>query len=77
MTPKEKAKELVDRFSNYVDYTECDLLNERETMLKNAKQCALICIDEITYSNFNCLKPSECYQEDNFWNEVKQEIENL
>lgn len=69
MTPKEKAKELVDRYyrlfsvelENTIDYTE-------------AKQCALIAVNEI----IGTLSP---YLGDNnamiYWNEVKKEIEKL
>jgi len=54
MTPKEKAKELVDRFkADTVIYTwdgngyKVDI----ETSFQNAKNCALICVDEILNSN--------------------------
>jgi hypothetical protein len=66
MTPKEKAKELFDKY-----YTE--VLDRDGTSAMNgfeAKQCALIAVDEllllITY------QPTIDY-----WNEVKQEIEKL
>jgi len=57
MTPQEKAKELLDKFINV------PLLDSYE-----AKQCALIAVDEIIplvgrYSDY--------------WDEVKQEIEKL
>jgi hypothetical protein len=65
MTPKEKAKELFDKYfevtNNYYQ----------------AKECALIAVDEMlnwfkdhSYSNKN-------YDAFVFYNEVKQEIENL
>ena len=44
MTPKEKAKELVDKFENYVE-TE-DFFGDSR-VLENSKQCALIAVDEI------------------------------
>jgi hypothetical protein len=68
MTPKEKAKELVDKM--YGD--ELDYMTEGQ-----AKQCALIAVDEMlnwfkdhSYSNKN-------YDAFVFYNEVKQEIEKL
>lgn len=67
MTPKEKAKELVDIFSN-----ECLLTTD------GGKAAALIAVDEIINSNphSNAFKT---YVEStmSYWNEVKQEIEML
>jgi len=60
MTAKEKAKELVDRF--IFTCRECDYVD-------NAKQCALIAVDEISQHCYQVMKP--------FWEEVKQEIEKL
>jgi len=65
MTPKEKAKEL------YCKYT--DALNIRDlqtTANPFAKQCALICCDEV-------LGYMGADRGTAFWNEVKQEIEKL
>ena len=61
MTPKLKAKELVDKFSAV------PLLDSYE-----AKQCALIAVDEIILEMNNVMVPNKYY-----WQEVKQEIENL
>jgi hypothetical protein len=68
MTPKEKAKELIDKM--YGD--EVDYMTEEQ-----AKQCALIAVDEIIASN-----PIAFDEEDNciakqWWQEVKTEIEKL
>ena len=46
MTPKEKAKELVETFENYASGLNNDVFDDYEC-LKNAKQCALIAVDEI------------------------------
>jgi hypothetical protein len=67
MTPKEKAKELVDRFYNEVKYME------------RAKQCALIAVDEILtivkfYEKQNCRLLIDNMRV-LYWQEVKQEIE--
>ena len=64
MTPKEKAKELVDKMMN-------EQFNTEE--ISQAKQCALICVDEIlkTHPNSNFMPII------NEWNEVKKEIQKL
>jgi hypothetical protein len=63
MTPKEKAKELFEKM-----YFET-------TTKYDAKQCALIAVNEIidslTIKNY---AQADKYE---FWNEVKQDIENL
>jgi len=57
MTSKEKAQELFDKYfevtNNYYE----------------AKQCAVIAVDEILYNCYEVMKP--------FWEEVKKEIELL
>jgi hypothetical protein len=60
MIPKEKAKELVESFT--FNCRECD----------NAKQCALICVDEIL--NAVTTIADKKYE---YWQEVKKEIELL
>jgi hypothetical protein len=64
MTPKEKAKELVDKFDTAMEFY---------TPARFAKQCALIAVDEIL------LITRESYDIDhiNWWQEVKTEIEKL
>ena len=59
MTPKEKAKQLVEQFS----WIDCS---------SDAKQCALICVDEI-------LNGSRLFyiKDYDYWKEVKQEIKKL
>jgi hypothetical protein len=78
MIPKEKAKELVDKYSTYVVMWAGGI----ETSKQNVKQCALIAVDEIL--KISCLKPLD-YKDYfnnnsefiNYWIEVKQEIEKL
>jgi hypothetical protein len=67
MTPKEKAKELFDKFSNV------PLLDDYE-----AKQCALVAVDEIINSNphSNPLN-TDVHSTISYWQEVKQEIQTL
>ena len=69
MTPKEKAKELVDRVSN-----ECLLTTD------GGKVAALIAVDEIIKECYNWNGSDNVQWETNrfdYWNEVKQEIEKL
>lgn len=67
MTPKEKAKELLDKMLNEQSFTQ---------ELYDAKQCALIAVDEILkshYKPFTGVVPSVY----DYWQGVKQEIEKL
>ena len=89
MTPKEKAQELVERFSehSYVFHT-----LDTTTSMTSAKQCALIAVDEIMKSEprypsdvdwDDCGGTHQYYYEaqredaEKYWQEVKQEIEKL
>jgi hypothetical protein len=65
MTSKEKA---VNLFNDYYSYLKANLMYDEEAM-QDAKQCALISVDEILKHCYEVMKP--------FWEEVKQEIENL
>ena len=76
MTAKDKAKELVDRFKGVTRP-----FSKRRTLKvdihpEHAKQCALICVDEILESLWN-VGHSFSNDEINYWQEVKQEIEKL
>ena len=69
MTPKEKAEELIEKFT--FSCRECD----------NAKQCALIAVDEIYKLRMTHGQHLE-YDLDkinyySYWEEVKQEIKKL
>ena len=61
MTPQEKAKELVDRFSFRIKTTECISNNS-----KNAKECALIAVEELIKETSS-----------KYWYDVKHELEKL
>jgi hypothetical protein len=80
MKEEEKAKELVDKFSKYV--SEKDFFGDNRE-LDNAKQCALIAVDEIlntgTLLDENMALISSCdeFQMLEFWQQVKTEIENI
>jgi uncharacterized protein (UPF0333 family) len=71
MTPKEKAKELVDK---YVSLTDGWVYGVKGW--KHKKQCALIAVDEILKVCENEI--SHCSDKTYFyWQEVKKEIEKL
>lgn len=69
MTPKEKAKELFDKFMKPVDG-----LHKYPMCFDTAKQCALIAVDEIIEALHEHHWQNRLII--NYWEEVKQEIEN-
>lgn len=86
MIPNEKAKELVEKFliksaqecehESYCDKPECCF---KETVccvvnIKIAKQCALICVEEVLEIFPH---PIDWNQEIQYWESVKTEIINL
>jgi hypothetical protein len=69
MTPKEKAKELVDKFKKHAKENRTSL-GATPGMFKNInhpKQCALIAVDELI----------ENLPDTDYWKYVKREIEKL
>lgn len=75
MTPKEKAKELVEKYLNNIeDRTGTFILSKY-----SAKQCALIALDEVIDAVLNEEGFSIDYfnKVTSYWNEVKKEIEKL
>ena len=79
MTPKEKAKELVDSFRILLMQEDTDCGNEILCTVI-AKQCALIAVDEIL-NNFGLTTNGQMfyteYRAVEYWQEVKHEIINL
>jgi hypothetical protein len=73
MTPKEKAKELVDKYSTYVVMWSGGI----EVETQNVKQCTLIAVDEILNSLKSCWDEEGALISYNYWDEVKQELNNL
>ena len=69
MTPKEKAQELVQRF---IDEAYAETTEQLYTPI--AKKAALIAVDEIL-NNDGFTRHDNLLSE--YWNQVKQEIENL
>ena len=64
MTPKEKAKELVEKY-----YHLFSVELENTIDLREAEQCALIAVDEII--------KQVTHSDVGYWKEVKQEIQKL
>ena len=72
MTPKEKAKELFDKY-----YLVCQEFTEEIQCSIQAKQCALIAVDEIL-DNFGLVCNGQTfyteYRAFDYYSEVKQEL---
>ena len=68
MTPKEKAKELVEK---YLKYT---WKNPQDLMFLDAKECALIYVDEML-NEIKTYMGSFRITREEYWQQVKQEIE--
>jgi hypothetical protein len=69
MKPKEKALELWWKYYNRIEHTLSEEYSPHESFI--TKQCALIAVDEV----INNLPLISEIQE--YWQEVKQEIEKL
>jgi hypothetical protein len=83
LTPKEKAKELYDKFY-FVNSESVELITGEYEMLfslheSDAKQCTLICVDEmISIAPWGCADIGEEEEgEKEFYIEVKKELEKL
>ena len=63
LTPKEKAKELIEKFSD---------LEDREMYIVKAKQCASIAVNEII--SIKLLWFQKDTEHLDFWKEVKEEL---
>ena len=72
MIPKKKAEEL---FNKYCIYLRAGLLYDDEAR-EDAKECALIAVDEIMKA-VGWKKMKLWVDRDNYWEEVKQEIEKI
>ena len=74
MTPKEKAEEL---FAKYAFLTISDMSDEN---FNQTKQCALVAVDEVL-NNFGLTANGQTFFTEHravqYYQEVKQEIENL
>ena len=80
MTPKEKAKQLVEKYISASVVVEYGKEYYHSKPFSLAKQCALIAVDEIlqaiieTESYLNSDSQTSEYK---YWEQVKQEINNL
>ena len=73
MTPKEKAKELVDKFQKQIFF---EITDERLD-INESKGCALIAVNEILDIAYWEYMESMGEKEEKYWQQVKQEIINL
>jgi len=67
MTAKEKAREIVIKIQ----------FQKEPLMFEQAKQCALIAVDEILDIGLGFMHDDTAWNIDKYWQEVKQEIEKL
>ena len=81
MTPKDKALNLVTRYASInITTLGCGAEEGNPCIISNvmfklsAKECALIAVDEIIQSFNDVMIPNPFNQ---YWQEVKKEIENL
>lgn len=74
MTPKEKAKELFDKYATYVVMWSGGIKVENQ----NCKQCALIAVNEIL-NEYPSQCPKDSYEMERhiFWQDVKKELLNM
>ncbi len=72
MTPKQKAKYLVDKFMN----VSSNKMSDHSRMyFPTAKECALISVNELSEATYLLVNKNQLFLE--YWQEVKQEIEKL
>lgn len=82
MSPKEKAKEILDNYSMLILY-KTNIMDELllSEVQKFIKQCALIAVDEIVelyeFDAIGNLDDMIAIDRLNYWDKVKQEIEKL
>jgi hypothetical protein len=79
MTPKEKAEDLLSIFAKIIPASSYEAYEGGVKInfdLENAKQCALIAVEEILDSHYKLLSGvnTSIYK---YWQEVKQEINLL
>jgi hypothetical protein len=72
MTPKEKANELVDKFTNLYEGINLGLAKKHW-----AKQSTLIAVDEILFAITMADYGLDYTNQKDYWQQVKQEIELL
>jgi len=70
MKPYEKAKQIVDKYLLEIKGADRYNYNSDSMNLFIAKQCAIICVDEI-------LDYVETNEDMDYWQQVKEEIEKM
>jgi len=71
MTQEQKATELIEKFMKPIDG-----LHKYPMCFDTAKQCALICVDEILQLRKGYFDCKNIMQDESFWQSVKQAIIN-
>lgn len=74
LQPKEKAEYLFRRFNTE---TEIQQPYEHNTHMLKAKQCAIICVEEILSDPYNNQRDLSEDLHTDFWQSVKQELEKF
>lgn len=80
MTPKEKAIELVEKMKPYSHFWVHDLGSQKDydiEQLENAKQCAIIAVDEMINLLMTMNKYMMFPEQVEYLQKVKKEIEKL
>lgn len=77
MTPKEKSKQLIDKFDEQLNHLACGTNGIEEYIYEQARYCALIAVDEILDDDVYDMSEQLFENRINYWEEVKQEIEKL
>lgn len=75
MTPKKKAKELIDKFSPLAKNWDC--YNDEPLEENNAKQCAIIALQEMIELLDELPMNEDVIEQFAYLQEVKQEIKKL
>ena len=74
MTPKEKAKELMNKFIGYAD-------DSMASLNDNARYCSLLCVDEaqelLNKPMFQYKESTLWKAEFEYWDEVRDELNGL
>jgi len=80
MKPEIKAKDLVNKFYHSDKAVMGGFGIVPESYYESAKECALICVDEILLmasNDFWCMADAYLINKTIYWEEVKQEINKL
>lgn len=80
MTPKDKAKELIDKFKTYSYYDHHDMVTRQESKeshIESTKECALIAVDEVVAFIDEHMQGWLDWDWKSYWEQVKKEIEKI